>query len=141
MGIASDGSPLFLHHITDLGSPRRDPNPSIVALVRFQRSTTVVAITSEDCFRDVPNKDEDTIKVPIFSKLASATTASAFKRAETAEKEPHPREPGDPAGATLPDLLPCEQLPQLLRRAWPCLCRPPQGLGAHLQGWIGYIRK
>jgi hypothetical protein len=27
MGIASDGSPLFLHHITELGSTRRDPNP------------------------------------------------------------------------------------------------------------------
>jgi hypothetical protein len=88
MGIALDGSPLFLHHITDLGSTRREPNPSIVALAGFQRSTTVVAITSKDCFRDVPNKDEDTIKVPAFSKLASATTASAFKWVETVAKSP-----------------------------------------------------
>jgi hypothetical protein len=48
----------------------------------------VVAITSEDCFQDVPNKDKDTIKVPTFSKLASATTASAFKQVETAAKSP-----------------------------------------------------
>jgi hypothetical protein len=48
----------------------------------------VVAITSKDCFRDVPNKDEDTIKVPTFSKLSSATTASAFKRVKTAAKSP-----------------------------------------------------
>jgi hypothetical protein len=88
MGIASDGSPLFLHHITVLESTRREPNPSIVALVGFQRSTAVVAITSEDCFQDVPNKDKDTIKVSTFSKLASATTALAFKRVKTAAKSP-----------------------------------------------------
>jgi hypothetical protein len=51
MGIASDGSPLFLHHITDLRSTRREPHASIVALVGFQRSTTVVAVTSKDCFQ------------------------------------------------------------------------------------------
>jgi hypothetical protein len=36
----------------------------------------------------VPNKDEDTIKVPTFSKLASATTASAFKRVKTTAESP-----------------------------------------------------
>jgi hypothetical protein len=114
MGIASDESPLFLHHITDLGSTRREPNPSIVALVGFQRSTTVVAITSKDCFRDVPNKDKDTIKVPTFSKLASATTALAFKRVETAAKSLTLETLGIPPSVTIPDPLPCEQLPQLL---------------------------
>jgi hypothetical protein len=105
MGTASDGSPLFLHHITDLGSTRQEPNPSIVALVGFQRSTTVVAITPKDCFRDVPNKDEDTIKVPTFSKLAPATTESAIKRAEMAAKSPTLETPG--ILPVPPFLIPC----------------------------------
>jgi hypothetical protein len=72
----------------DLGSTRQEPDPSLVALVGFQKPTTVVGLTTKNCFRDVPNKDEDTIKVPTFSKLASATTASAFRRIETSSKSP-----------------------------------------------------
>jgi hypothetical protein len=88
MGIASDGSPMFLHHITDLGSTRREPEPSIVALVGFQKSTTVVGITMSDCFRDVPNLTKETIKVPSFSKLSSATTSLAFRKVEVSSKSP-----------------------------------------------------
>jgi hypothetical protein len=86
MGITLDGSPLFLHHITDLGSTRQEPDPSLVALVGFQTSTTVIGMTLKDSFQDIPNKDEDTIEVPPFTKLAAATTASAFKKVETTSK-------------------------------------------------------
>lgn len=86
MGIASDGSPLFLHHITDLGSTRREPAPSIVALVGFQTSSTVIGMTQTDCFRDIPNRDDDTIKVPPFAKLSSANSPSAFQKVDATSK-------------------------------------------------------
>lgn len=86
MGVASDGSPLFFHHVTDMGSTRREPDPSIVALVGFQKSTTAIGVNLDDCFRDVPNKDEETIKVPPFSKLISATTSLAFQKLEPTSK-------------------------------------------------------
>jgi hypothetical protein len=88
MGIASNGSPMFLHHITDLGSTRREPDPSLVALVGFQKSTTVIGLTLANGFQDIPNKDEHTIRVPPFPKLASATTSLAFKKVETTSKSP-----------------------------------------------------
>jgi hypothetical protein len=88
LGIASDGSPLLLHHLTDLGSTRRDPEPSIIALVGLQKSTTVVGIATGDCFRDIPEDNEETIKVPPFPKLASATTPLAFKNVEPPSKSP-----------------------------------------------------
>jgi hypothetical protein len=88
MGITSNGAPLFLHHIIDLGSTRPEANTMIVALASFQKLTTVVGITTKDCFRHVPSKEEDTIKVLTFAKLALATTALAFK---TAAKTPPSR--------------------------------------------------
>jgi hypothetical protein len=45
-------------------------------------------LTIEDCFRDVLNKDKDTIKVPPFPNLASATTALAFRRVMMATQSP-----------------------------------------------------
>ncbi len=48
LGISSDGSPLFLHHLTDLGSTRRDPEPVLVALAGLQKSTTVIGLSAED---------------------------------------------------------------------------------------------
>jgi hypothetical protein len=50
MGITSARSPLFLYHIIDLESTRRDPEPSNIALVMLKKGTAVVGITTGDCF-------------------------------------------------------------------------------------------
>jgi hypothetical protein len=82
MGITSDRSPIFLHHINDLGGTRRDPQQSIIALAGLQKSMMVIGITIGDYSQDRP----DAIKVPPFSKLVSVTTPMAFKKFKTASK-------------------------------------------------------
>jgi hypothetical protein len=65
MGIAPDGSPLFAHHMTDLGSNRRSTDPILVAIVGLHRGTTVVQLEPVDCLGSIP-------------KLLAAGTAEGF---------------------------------------------------------------
>jgi hypothetical protein len=85
LGISSDGSPLFLHHLTDLGNTRRDPEPILVALVGLQKSTTVIRLSAEDCFGNIPSNSEDgydldDYALPTFTKLVAAATTAAFRK-------------------------------------------------------------
>jgi hypothetical protein len=93
LGISADGSPLFLHHIANLGSTRRAPEPTLVALVGLQKSTIVIGLTPRDCFASIPSGGEEEDEageffVPPFSKLSLSTTASAFKKASPSSKHP-----------------------------------------------------
>jgi hypothetical protein len=60
LGIAPDGTPLFVHHLTDLGSNRRSTDPFLVAIAGLQKSTTVVKLSPADGLGPIPSgEDED----------------------------------------------------------------------------------
>jgi hypothetical protein len=83
LGISPDGSPLLIHHLTDLGGTRREPLPNLVALAGLQKSTSVVKLTTEDCFANIPSGTDDLAAehhLPAFSKLVSAASLGAFTR-------------------------------------------------------------
>jgi hypothetical protein len=69
LGISDDGSTLFIHHITDLGHTRHDPDPQLVALVAIG--------LPRDCFGSIPSgrdeDDETDFSVPSFARLSSVT--------------------------------------------------------------------
>jgi hypothetical protein len=92
LGISADGSPLFLHHVANLGSTRRAPEPALVALVGLQKSTIVNVLIPRDCFASIPSGEEEDeageFFVPPFLKLSLSTTASAFKKASPSSKHP-----------------------------------------------------
>jgi hypothetical protein len=78
LGISSDGSPLFLHHLTDLWSTWCNPDPVLVTLVGLQKSTTVIRLLADDCFGIIPGNAEDDYNLddytlPTFAKLEAAT--------------------------------------------------------------------
>ncbi len=95
LGISADGTPLFLHHIANLGSTRRVSEPALLALVRLQKSLTGIGLTPRDCFARISSGGEEDqggiFFVPPFSKLLSFTTARAFKKAPLS-KHPMPLE-------------------------------------------------
>jgi hypothetical protein len=110
LGISADGSPLFLHHVANLGSTRRAPEPALVALVGLQKSTIVIGLTPRDCFASIPSGGEEDeageFFVPPFSKLLPSATASTFKKASPSSKHPLSLE----AGCLIPVppfLVPC----------------------------------
>ena len=83
MGIASDGSPLFVHHLTDLGSNRLSAEPYLVALVGLQKSTTVVKLAPSASLGPIPGTDDHVEEidfvVPTTAKLMSAASPESFK--------------------------------------------------------------
>jgi hypothetical protein len=92
LGISADGTPLFLHHVANLGSISQAPEPALVALAGLQKSTIVIGLNPRDCFASIPSGGEENkageFFVPPFSKLSSLTTASAFKTASWSNKHP-----------------------------------------------------
>jgi hypothetical protein len=86
LGIASDASLLFIHHLMNLGGTRRSPDPALVAIVGLQKSTTVVGLL-KDCFENLPAGGAG-IPVPPFSKLSRAATPAKFTAVEPPEKDP-----------------------------------------------------
>jgi hypothetical protein len=81
LGISADGSPLLVHHLTDIGSTRKDPLPDLVALAGLRQSTSVVRLSMEDCFATIPSGMDDTDEeyyLPSFSKLVDTSSPGAF---------------------------------------------------------------
>jgi hypothetical protein len=83
MGISPDGSPLFVHHLTDLGSNRRNSAPYLVGIVGLTKGATIVKLDPVECFGAIPsgNPDDDVVEdymVPTANKLAAAGTAEGF---------------------------------------------------------------
>jgi hypothetical protein len=58
LGIAPNGSPVFVHHITDLRSTRTTPEPELVGLMGLHKFTTVVAIDHSECFGAIKWEDK-----------------------------------------------------------------------------------
>jgi hypothetical protein len=48
LGIAPAGSPLLLHHLTDLCSTRKHPEPMLVALAGMKKATSVIRLTTDE---------------------------------------------------------------------------------------------
>jgi hypothetical protein len=90
--ISADGTPLFLHHVANLGSTRWAPERALVALVGLQKSTIVIGLNPRDCLASIPSGGEEDeageLFVPPFSKLLPSTMASAFKKASPLNKHP-----------------------------------------------------
>jgi hypothetical protein len=89
LGMAADGSPLLLHHITDLGSTRREPEPSLVALMGLQGTSTVVRVELSDCFAGIPIDESELASdyaLPSFTKLLTTATTEAFRKSKPQSK-------------------------------------------------------
>jgi hypothetical protein len=68
----------FVYHITDLRSTRTTPEPKLVGLMGFHKSTTVVAIDHSECFGAITWLDETELNVPSFVKLKATLSPSGF---------------------------------------------------------------
>jgi hypothetical protein len=100
VGIASDGSPLFVHHLTDLGSNRRSFNPLLMAIIGLHKSTTVVRLAPNDCLSTIPSGDDEDVQaefaVPNMPKLLAAETPDSFATCKPSWSSRQP--PSKPSG-------------------------------------------
>jgi hypothetical protein len=83
LGISADGSPLLVHHLSNVGSTRKDPLPNSVALAGLRQATSVVRLPMEDCFVTIPSGTDGTDEeyyLPSFSKLVTASSAGGFAK-------------------------------------------------------------
>jgi hypothetical protein len=76
LGVAPNGSPAFIHHITDLGSTHTTPEPELVGLMGLHKSTTIIAIDHSECFGAIEWEDEPELSVSSFVKLKSPLRSS-----------------------------------------------------------------
>jgi hypothetical protein len=88
LGIAPNGSPAFVHHITDLGSTQARPEPNLVGLMGVNNTTTVVAIDHSKYFGAIEWENEAELNVPSFMKLKASISASAFNSVSPSGKSP-----------------------------------------------------
>jgi hypothetical protein len=91
IGISPVGSPLFIHHLADLGSTQKDPKPSLVALAGLRTTTSIVRLTPADCFATIPSGSDDTAAeyyISSYVKLAASNSRAAFIATQSSTKHP-----------------------------------------------------